>query len=100
MSDALRDDHSDPACELGVPSKPSQAKRRPGVLAPAKIHGAALLLIIETHGECGAIIEAFKLGQSLGHGRMGSMLGCKSCGKRSVAIVAQEKICLLCGDRP
>jgi hypothetical protein len=109
----MQDDQCDPACELGVPSNPKPGKRRSGTLAPYQIHSAALALVIEAHGERLAIVEAFRLGQLLGHGRMGSLVGCKACKKKAVATVAKDKaceggkpvkvvvsVCLLCGNKP
>lgn len=96
----IRDNSFDSACELGEPSAPKPGKRRSGVLTPGPLHASVIESLVETHGPQRAVVEAFKLGQSIGHGRMGSLLGCKSCGKKAVAIVAQKRVCLLCGNRP
>ncbi len=76
---------------------PTPGPRRSGGLTPAPLAGGLAARLVELHGPEGAVRAAYALGQSRGHGRLGSLLGCQACRARAVATVAGWRGCLDCG---
>jgi hypothetical protein len=89
-----------PIGELAPPTRPKPGERRAGgVMVHALAPGLGARLV-EVHGPLDAVAQAFMLGQRVGAGRIGGLLGCTGrggCGGKSVAVVDGARVCLLCG---
>jgi hypothetical protein len=83
--------------ELGQPTKPKPGPRRAGGLFARMLGPGLDARLVQAHGPLDAVTEAFMLGQRLGHGRMGDLLGCARCAAKSVATLDGQRVCLLCG---